>query len=67
MMKAAKLFRKTGNFDGNDVLNIILEQKTTAQFITTKIYKFFVNENRTRRLLINSAPISTIQDMTSKS
>ncbi|QRA45346.1 DUF1800 domain-containing protein [Chryseobacterium cucumeris] len=35
---------KTGNFDGNDVLNIILEQKTTAQFITTKIYKFFVNE-----------------------
>lgn len=35
---------KTGNFDGNDVLNIILEQKATAQFITTKIYKFFVNE-----------------------
>lgn len=35
---------KTGNFNGNDVLNIILEQKATAQFITTKIYKFFVNE-----------------------
>ncbi|WP_228408024.1 DUF1800 family protein [Chryseobacterium sp. CBTAP 102] len=35
---------KTGNFDGSDVLNIILEQKSTAQFITTKIYKFFVNE-----------------------
>lgn len=35
---------KTGNFDGNDILNIILEQKATAQFITTKIYKFFVNE-----------------------
>lgn len=35
---------KTGNFDGSDVLNIILEQKTTAKFITTKIYKFFVNE-----------------------
>ncbi|WP_228411994.1 DUF1800 family protein [Chryseobacterium sp. KLBC 52] len=35
---------KTGNFDGNDVLNIILEQKATALFITTKIYKFFVNE-----------------------
>ncbi|MFS4470737.1 DUF1800 domain-containing protein [Chryseobacterium sp. T20] len=35
---------KTGNFDGSDVLNIILEQKATAQFITTKIYKFFVNE-----------------------
>ncbi|WP_395972840.1 DUF1800 family protein [Chryseobacterium cucumeris] len=35
---------KTGNFDGSDVLHMILEQKTTAQFITTKIYKFFVNE-----------------------
>lgn len=35
---------KTGNFDGSDVLNMILEQKATAQFITTKIYKFFVNE-----------------------
>lgn len=36
---------KTGNFNGNDALNIILEQKATAKFITTKIYKFFVNEN----------------------
>ncbi|MEG0926218.1 DUF1800 domain-containing protein [Chryseobacterium sp.] len=36
---------KTGNFDGSDALNIILEQKATAQFITTKIYRFFVNEN----------------------
>ncbi|SHF46038.1 DUF1800 family protein [Chryseobacterium sp. OV279] len=36
---------KTGNFTGTDVLNIILEQKATATFITTKIYKFFVNEN----------------------
>lgn len=36
---------KTGNFTGADALNIILEQKATAKFITTKIYKFFVNEN----------------------
>ncbi|RXM53695.1 MULTISPECIES: DUF1800 family protein [unclassified Chryseobacterium] len=35
---------KTGNFDGNDALNIILEQKATAKFLTAKIYKFFVNE-----------------------
>lgn len=35
---------KTGNFTGTDILNIILEQKATATFITTKIYKFFVNE-----------------------
>lgn len=35
---------KTGNFNGDDILKIILEQKTTAIFITIKIYKFFVNE-----------------------
>jgi uncharacterized protein (DUF1800 family) len=36
---------KTGNFDGDDVLDILLEQKQTAKFITKKIYKYFVNEN----------------------
>ena len=35
---------KTGNFDGNDILNIILDQKATSKFIVTKIYRFFVNE-----------------------
>ncbi len=35
---------KTGNFDGDDILDIILEQKATANFITQKMYKFFVNE-----------------------
>lgn len=34
---------KTGNFDGDDIIDIILEQKATAKFITKKIYKFFVN------------------------
>ena len=36
---------KTGNFNGDDILNILLEQKQTAIFITKKIYKNFVNEN----------------------
>ena len=35
---------KTGNFDGDDIIDIILEQKATARFITRKIYKFFVND-----------------------
>jgi uncharacterized protein (DUF1800 family) len=35
---------KTGNFDGEDVLNILLEQKQTAKYISQKIYRFFVNE-----------------------
>lgn len=36
---------KTGNFDGDDVITILLEQKQTAIFIIKKVYKFFVNEN----------------------
>ncbi|MBS1744578.1 MAG: DUF1800 domain-containing protein [Bacteroidetes bacterium] len=36
---------KDGNFNGDDILNIILEQPKTATFITRKIYKYFVNEN----------------------
>lgn len=35
---------KTGNFDGDDILNMLLDQKQTAIFITKKIYRFFVNE-----------------------
>jgi uncharacterized protein (DUF1800 family) len=34
---------KKGNFGGEDVLNIILEQKQTARFIALKIYRYFVN------------------------
>jgi uncharacterized protein (DUF1800 family) len=35
---------RTGNFNGDDVLNILLEQKQTSKFITEKLYKFFVND-----------------------
>ncbi|MPS73656.1 MAG: DUF1800 domain-containing protein [Chryseobacterium sp.] len=35
---------KTGNFDGTDIINIILEKPECADFITRKIYQFFVNE-----------------------
>jgi len=38
------VLRKTGNFDGDEVLDILLSQKQTAKFITEKIYKFFVND-----------------------
>lgn len=36
---------KTGNFTGENVLDILLEQRQTAKYITQKIYKYFVNEN----------------------
>lgn len=35
---------KTGNFTGDDIIDIILQQKATAKFITKKIYQFFVND-----------------------
>lgn len=35
---------QTGNFDGDDIINILLQQKQTALFITKKVYRFFVNE-----------------------
>lgn len=35
---------KSGNFDGNDVVNILLEKKDCARFITRKIYSWFVND-----------------------
>lgn len=36
---------KTGNFNGEDIIEIILEQKQTARFLCNKIYKFFINDN----------------------
>ena len=36
---------RTGNFDGVDVLNIILEQPATAEYIATKIYRFLVRDD----------------------
>lgn len=35
---------KTGNFNGDDIINLLTEQKQTARFITKKIYKYFVND-----------------------
>jgi uncharacterized protein (DUF1800 family) len=39
------LLGKKGNFDGDDVLDILLDQKQTAWFISKKIYRFFVNDS----------------------
>lgn len=39
------IFGNTGNFGGEEVLDMILENKNTARFIATKVYRFFVREN----------------------
>src|SRR5205814_10624496 len=36
---------KTGRFGGVDVIDIIMQQPATADFIAGKIYRFFVREN----------------------
>ncbi|MCR8557540.1 DUF1800 domain-containing protein [Mucilaginibacter sp. BJC16-A38] len=35
---------KTGNLTGEDIINRLLEQRQTAVFISTKLYKYLVNE-----------------------
>jgi uncharacterized protein (DUF1800 family) len=35
---------KTGNFTGEDIIDIILQQKQCAQFICEKVYRYFVND-----------------------
>ena len=34
-----------GNFDGVDILNVILDQKVTTNFIAGKIYRYFVRDD----------------------
>jgi uncharacterized protein (DUF1800 family) len=38
------IFGKTGNFDGDDVISMLLENKQTAKFLTAKLLRFYVNE-----------------------
>ncbi|MFC4263300.1 DUF1800 family protein [Ferruginibacter yonginensis] len=45
---------ETGNFNGDDILNILLKKPQTAYYITQKIYKYFVNEQ------VDEAKIQTL-------
>ncbi len=38
------VFGQKGNFDGDEIIDLILAQKQTARFICYKIYRYFVNE-----------------------
>lgn len=38
------LFGRSGRYDGDDAIDIILDQKQCAQFICQKIYAYFVND-----------------------
>ena len=39
------ILNKTGNFTGEDVIDILLSQEAASKFIVKKLYKEFVNEN----------------------
>jgi uncharacterized protein (DUF1800 family) len=39
------LFGKKGNFGGDDLVVLILQQPATAQYITTKLFRFFAHDN----------------------
>lgn len=38
------IFGQTGNFTGEDVIRLLLERKQTARFVTSKLYRFLVND-----------------------
>ena len=38
---------RTGPFNGDDVIDIILEQPVTAEFVAAKVYRYFVREDVT--------------------
>lgn len=38
------IFNQTGNFGGEDVINMIIGNKQTAYFLCTKMYRYYVNE-----------------------
>ncbi|SHL00242.1 Uncharacterized conserved protein, DUF1800 family [Chitinophaga jiangningensis] len=42
---AKTILGKTGLYNGDDVLRILLDQRQCSKFITTKIFRFFVDDN----------------------
>jgi uncharacterized protein (DUF1800 family) len=36
---------RTGNWDGDDIVNVILEQPVTAEFMAEKMFNFFVHDH----------------------
>lgn len=44
-------FGKKGNFNGDDIIDIILEQRQCAKFICAKIYTYFINPDINEKYL----------------
>ncbi|TXG37324.1 DUF1800 domain-containing protein [Seonamhaeicola maritimus] len=50
-------FGKTGNFDGEDIIDIILEKRRCAEYICEKVYRYFVNDT------LNESHVSEMTDV----
>ena len=48
-------FGQTGNFDGDDIIDIILEQPQTAVYICRRLYEFFVSREVDNDFVTNLA------------
>ncbi len=48
---------ETGNFDGVEVIDIIMQQPVTAQFIVTKLYRYFARDD------ITNAPVNALAEV----
>jgi uncharacterized protein (DUF1800 family) len=56
-----KIFGKEATFDGDAVIDLLLEKKETAAFIVRKIYRFFVND------AVNEEHVKTLSESFYKS
>ena len=41
------VFNRTGNFDGDDIIGMIMEQPITAEYISKRLFTFFVHDDPT--------------------
>jgi len=48
--KSKKVFGKTGNFDGADVVRLTLQQPAAARWITGKLWRFYTGSSPTEEL-----------------
>ena len=51
------VLNKTGNFNGEDIIDILLDQEAASKFVVRKIYKEFINEDVSEKAISEFAQI----------
>ena len=65
MMARRPFWAKTGHFNDEDVVDIILQQPACAQFISSKLYKFFVRRDLSAEVNEDLAAVLRTRSMNS--